>query len=179
MTDYGLALININSDLTAVSPAARNSRWLAPEINNPPYDRESMPADVFAFAILAFTAFTGRPPFEECLDLRATSRISRGERPERPQDAESIGLTAQVWRLFERCWDQCPARRPTMGEVLRTWEGLFGITERMEGTSNDPERGEFVPEADDSAGEPQPTHPLAGQHSKRLLSSLGIAYSST
>jgi hypothetical protein len=44
------------------------------------------------------------------------SKIMGGERPDRPQEA---GLTDSVWELTLACWQQDPACRPTMVEVVR------------------------------------------------------------
>ena len=156
-----MAVVNSNSKLTVASPAIGNSKLLAPEIIYPPTNStavivQSKPADVFALSMLAIRVFTGNPPFEDCTDIRAASRILDGVRPVRPRNAEDIGLTPELWELLERCWNQDPARRPTIEEVVRTCEGL------VQGTSNDHESG---PDADDRLG-------------KHLSSPLDTAYSS-
>ena len=53
-----------------------------------------------------------------------TSMISDGVRPNRPQEAEKLGLTDSLWEMTCRCWHQDPARRPNITEVaafLREW----------------------------------------------------------
>ena len=45
-----------------------------------------------------------------------------------PEKAQELGLTDSVWAMANRCWDQDPARRPTMMEVvrlLRKWSVSF------------------------------------------------------
>ena len=42
-----------------------------------------------------------------------------GKRPTRPQEAQELGLTDLMWDTTVRCWDQDPAQRPTMTEVVR------------------------------------------------------------
>ena len=124
-----LALINSSSSLTITSPTVGNSRWLAPEISDPqspgapgtPVD--SMPADVFGFAMVAIEIFTGKVPFAEYSVPGAVRQILEGKRPALPQNAEDVGLTAQRWALLQRCWESDPAARPTMGEVVRMWGG--------------------------------------------------------
>ena len=59
--------------------------------------------------------FTGRPPFNEFATPVITSKIIDGERPPRPEAQE---LTDSVWDMMVQCWDQDPARRPTMTEVI-------------------------------------------------------------
>ena len=36
-----------------------------------------------------------------------------------PEKTQELGLTDSVWDMAVRCWDQDPARRPTMVEVVR------------------------------------------------------------
>ena len=40
-----------------------------------------------------------------------------GEWPDRP---DHTSLTDPVWNVTLRCWDQDPAHRPTMAEVVKT-----------------------------------------------------------
>jgi serine/threonine protein kinase len=129
--DYGLAPINACPNLTIASPAAENSRWLAPEIIKPPPGAtgvaESKPADIFAFAMLAIEVFTGKLPFEKCGNSGAANRILKGDRPELPQNAEVLGLTVKMWEFLQKCWDPDPTERPTIEDVVRTWKGFLGI----------------------------------------------------
>ena len=64
-------------------------------------------------------AFTGRHPFSELTASVVTSEIIDGKRPARPQGTQELGLTNSVWNTTVRCWDQEPARRPKMREVVR------------------------------------------------------------
>ena len=41
-----------------------------------------------------------------------------GEWPARPQEAQELGLTDSMWGMTVRCWNQDPAQRPTMTEVV-------------------------------------------------------------
>lgn len=40
-----------------------------------------------------------------------------GQRPDRPEKGQELGLKDSVWDMTVRCWDQDPAQRPTMAEV--------------------------------------------------------------
>lgn len=125
MTDYGLAPINANAILTVDSPDVGHSRWLAPEIIDSAVT-ESLSADIFAYGMVGVAVLTGKLPFEDCCDVEAASQILKRGRPERPQDAE--GVTLQIWRLFEGCWNHDPARRPTIEGVVRTCNDLRVIS---------------------------------------------------
>lgn len=102
------------------------SRWLAPEIINPPRKGnrsrvESEPADVFAFAMVAVEVFTGELPFGEVRHETAILMICRGCRPEKPENAQAVGLTGEMWKVLESCWQQNSKKRPTMEVVVRGW----------------------------------------------------------
>ena len=130
LTEYGLAVISSDPRFAVpVAPGVTGtSRWLAPEIIDPSDNGdgisvvESKPADVFAFAMLAVEVFTGEVPFEGQTSAMAASRVLRGERPEMPGNAQDVGLTGEMWKLLESCWQQDPEKRPTMDEVVRKWE---------------------------------------------------------
>ena len=132
LTEYGLAPINSDPSFTvAATPGAvGNSRWLAPEIISPSYNRAGMPvteskaADAFAFAMLAVEVFTGKVPFQDETPTVAASCVRRGERPVIPQNAEQLGLTREMWKFLESCWHQDPKKRPTMKNIVRRWRGF-------------------------------------------------------
>ena len=83
---------------------------------------ESKAADVFAFAMFAVEVFTGKIPFEEQKNEAVVLRISRGGRPELSASAQAVGLTGEIWKLLESCWQQNPKKRPTMEEVVKKWQ---------------------------------------------------------
>jgi len=163
LTDYGLALVNSQSNFPLASPPIGkfDLTWQAPEIVKSPSDtaEESIPADIFAFGMLVFVVLTGRTPFAECGHLKAGLRIAAGERPEGPKNAEGVGLTPQMWRLLKMCWDDEPSQRPTIGEVIRAFEDSLGTNEHAQRTSDDRERGGSIPNEDDSLNDLQTTPP--------------------
>ena len=83
---------------------------------------ESKAADVFAFGMFAVEVFTGKIPFDEQKNEAVVLQISRGGRPTMPPNAQAVGLTGEMWKLLESCWQQNPKKRPTMEEVVRRWE---------------------------------------------------------
>ena len=87
---------------------------------------ESKPADVFAFAMFAVEVFTGKIPFDKQKNEAVVASILRGSRPEMPKDAHAVGLTDEMWKLLQRCWQQDPDKRPTMEEVVRRWQKFVG-----------------------------------------------------
>jgi len=83
---------------------------------------ESKPADVFAFGMFAIEVFTGKIPFEEQKNEAVVLQISRGGRPVMPRNAQAMGLTTEMWKLLESCWQHNPKKRPTMNEIVRRWK---------------------------------------------------------
>ena len=130
MTEYGLAPINSDPkfNVEATPGAVGTSRWLAPEMINPSRDAngmlvvESKPADIFAFAMVVVEVFTGKIPFGEEKNEAVVLRISQGGRPEMPENARAVGLTRDIWKLLESCWQQDTRKRPTIEEVMRKWQ---------------------------------------------------------
>jgi len=60
--------------------------------------------------------------------LPAALAVLRGERPERPVDAESLGFSDTLWELVQLCWSESNSTRPTARQLLdylspasRTW----------------------------------------------------------
>ena len=130
--DYGLSPIILNPTFAIATTlgVVGASRWLAPEIFDLPSETGaestagSKPADVFAFAMLAIEVFTGKIPFGNMESGLVVTEIAQGKRPAKPSAAEQLGLTSEMWKFIGKCWSQNPAERPTMDEVVRTWEGF-------------------------------------------------------
>lgn len=130
--DYGLTPITSDPIFTiAATPGVAGSpRWLAPEIIEPVKKSTSKritaskPADVFAFAMLAVEVFTCQVPFPNIMNGSVVIQLANGGRPPKPQAAEQLGLTAEMWKSIEKCWSANPSKRPTIDEVTRAWEGF-------------------------------------------------------
>ena len=129
LTEYGLALINTDQSFTGVTaPGARTPWWLAPETIAPTSKGvtgpvvESKPTDIFAFAMLAVEVFAGKVPFEGEKNDAVALRISEGWRPEKPKNAQDVGLTKEMWKILTGCWNQVPKKRPAVGEVAKRWQ---------------------------------------------------------
>ena len=106
------------------------SRWLAPELINPPrkkghrQEAGTEQADIFAFAMLAIEVFTGALPFGDARHETAILMIAQGQRPGKPQGAENLGFTPEIWKSIQRCWNQNPVKRPGVGDVEAAWRGF-------------------------------------------------------
>lgn len=83
---------------------------------------ESKPADVFSFAMLTVEVFSGNVPFEGRRNEAVMPLVLQGGRPEMPGNARTVGLTGEMWKLVESCWQRNPGKRPVMEEVVREWQ---------------------------------------------------------
>ena len=98
--------------------------------------RESKPADVFSFGMLAMEIFTGQIPFVEQENAtEVVFQILRGDRPKMPKNAREVGLTVEIWNLIESCWRQDPKRRPTIEEIVARLQELVNKTKDNVGVS--------------------------------------------
>ena len=130
VSDYGLSPISWNPKFTPLSTlgVSGSPQWLAPEIIRPRNITTSQsfmgskPADVFAFGMLAAELFHGKLPPTTGPVIK---QILHGERPCKPQAAEQLGLTEEMWKFIERCWNADPNRRPSIDEAVCVWEAFI------------------------------------------------------
>jgi len=125
LSDLQLSTITSTTHFTTAGVAG-GARHIAPEIMNPPDaddDEESDAAqytfesDVYSWAMTALEIRTGQPPFPNIkLDSVVIAKVVKGIRPERP---EVLQTDDTMWSLLTRCWDQVPANRPSIGNVLQ------------------------------------------------------------
>lgn len=65
--------------------------------------------------------FSGEIPFyDDRVETRVILGVMRGKRPTRPSDDLSNvrGLSDEMWKLIEVCWDEEPMRRPPIARVV-------------------------------------------------------------
>ncbi len=61
---------------------------------------------------------SGKAPFEGLLHQVILRRVTLDE-PPIPKDHPNLPARDPLWKLMRRCWNNDPASRPTMQEVLR------------------------------------------------------------
>ena len=71
---------------------------------------------------------TGLRPFYHLHAYSPVFAVVRGERPEKPLDAESLGFSDGLWELVQLCWSELSSARPTaqrlfdhLSEISLTW----------------------------------------------------------
>ena len=60
---------------------------------------------------------TGLRPFYHLYSYSPVIAVTRGERPEKPRDAESLGFSNGLWELVQWCWSESSSDRPTAREL--------------------------------------------------------------
>ena len=65
---------------------------------------------------------TGLRPFHHLGPYAVVIAAQKGERPRKPETAESLGLSGPLWRLIRKCWSKSPSARPTAQQLLRHLE---------------------------------------------------------
>ncbi|KAH8795204.1 kinase-like domain-containing protein [Flagelloscypha sp. PMI_526] len=132
LADFGITSLictnTVTTDLATITSTKGSSRWMAPEVFDPASYKDSTrvraaPRDVYAFACTSLEVMTGKPPFPERPEPAVMVSVLQGERPERPQQSES--LTDELWNLIERCWTQKPEARPTFDDITITMRGII------------------------------------------------------
>jgi serine/threonine protein kinase len=105
------------------------------EVENPIPTPE---ADVYAFGLviyqvckqdrgyLSFTyivqVLTGEIPFRGLRMTEIPTKVLRGVRPLKPENASAIGFSDSLWSFVQRCWDGKMKLRPEVAEVVSQLE---------------------------------------------------------
>ena len=93
----------------------------------------SKEADIYALGMTVYQVLTGKCPFFPMREAEVTHAVALGERPRKPENAESIGMTGVVWDLLRECWKENRTTRPTIVEVLK---GFCEITSEKKTTDS-------------------------------------------
>ena len=105
-------------------------------------------ADIYAFGLVIFQVceqdwrhcgfsyfvqvLTGEFPFRGIGQAQLGWSLLEGLRPDKPEDASSIGFSDSLWGFVQRCWDGDRQLRPNVAEVVThldgaaaDWKGLM------------------------------------------------------
>ncbi|CAE6531696.1 unnamed protein product [Rhizoctonia solani] len=127
LTDFGLSKIVAEEEGMDVASTslenAGSSRWMAPELfqvdTNTSSSGVTSASDVWSFGMLCLEVLTGQPPFypKHRIDGQVIATLIQGNLPERPEPQEAMcqrGLSDEMWKLMNRCWEWKPTARPEM-----------------------------------------------------------------
>ncbi|KAG8689754.1 hypothetical protein FRC11_000801 [Ceratobasidium sp. 423] len=127
LTDFGLSRIVAEEEGVDVASTslenAGSSRWMAPELfqasTNTSSSGVTSASDVWSFGMLCLEVLTGQPPFypNHRIDGQVIASLIQGNLPERPEPKEAMyrrGLSEEMWKLMNQCWEWKPTARPEM-----------------------------------------------------------------
>ena len=107
--------------------SAGTTRWMSPELLDPDRfgsgdGRPTKESDCYALGMVVLEVLSGQAPFPRYSGLIVMRKIIDGERPGRPQGAEGLWFTDDLWETLGRCWSPQPEDRPTVEAVLECLE---------------------------------------------------------
>jgi len=103
-------------------------------------------ADIYAFGLVIFQVLTGEIPFRGVQHSALVYSVVLDEkRPDKPENASTIGLSDSLWDFTQRCWDGKMELRPEVGEVVThleeavaNWTGLMPPCPQTKNVAYDP-----------------------------------------
>ena len=126
LADFGLlTIISDHTNFTASNSStnAGTTRWMSPELLNPEeFDLEkcqrTKESDCYALGMVLLEVLSGQPPFPRDANHTVILKVTKGDRPARPQGAEGAWFTDDLWEILEMCWSPWPRSRPTVEVVF-------------------------------------------------------------
>lgn len=99
-------------------------RWMSPELLNPESFglENSYPtkeSDYYALGMVIYEVLSGQVPFAPFRVLVVMQKVLGGEYPSRPQGAEGVWFTDELWEMLELCWKPHPSHRPGLDIILQ------------------------------------------------------------
>jgi serine/threonine protein kinase len=138
------SLVSVASKISLMSfTAGGTTRWMSPELLDPERFgirdcRPTKQSDCYAFGVVIYEVRTdvidsdlrnagltgcqvlcGNAPFWEITNEGAViNAIMNGDRPPKPEAAESLGFTRGLWGIVQRCWLVDASARPDARDLL-------------------------------------------------------------
>ena len=152
LVDFGL--LTVSDTTTSSSPELPGTlRWISPERLDPDRfgledGRATKESDCYAFGMVIFEVLAGTGWLPSSYDRVVISIMAMIEqRPERPQGAEAVWFTDDLWGILEQCWSPEPKGRPTAETILEHLERGSTSWQPLPPTTD----GDFQTDSDDDS----------------------------
>lgn len=109
-------------------------RWMSPELVDPDYfglegRQPTEESDCYALGMVIYEVLSGQAPFALFTDFTVMRKVIEGECPARPEGAEGVWFTDDLWETLNLCWATQPENRPRIETVLEFLEKVSGVCE--------------------------------------------------
>jgi serine/threonine protein kinase len=94
----------------------------------------SKEADIYALGMTVYQVLTDKWPFFPRREAEVIHAVISGERPPKPENAESIGITEVLWDLLRECWGEDRKTRPNIAGVLERFCHITGVRRTTDST---------------------------------------------
>ncbi|KAF9779225.1 kinase-like domain-containing protein [Thelephora terrestris] len=130
LADFGLlTFLSDPTYFTASSSVVKGGtmRWMSPELLYPEkfgldHSCPAKESDCYALGMVIYEVISGQVPFALFKEYIAMRKISDGEHPARPEGAEGVWFTDDLWRMLGLCWATQAQSRPSIEDVLECLE---------------------------------------------------------
>ena len=97
---------------------------MSPELFDPEIEnhRPTEYSDCYALGMVMYEVLSGRIPFYGYQNPVIPLKVSRGDRPERPQGAGGVWFTDEIWKVLQTCWTHQAENRARIEDVLQRLE---------------------------------------------------------
>jgi hypothetical protein len=106
--------------------------------------RPTKESDCYALGMVIYEVLSGRAPFAPHRSLAVIQKVTKGERPTRPEGVEGTWFTDDLWTMLTQCWVPQPKSRPGIEAVLaclepssRAWKPLPPRVDENAAVGND------------------------------------------
>ena len=105
---------------------------MSPELLHPDQfgledSRPTKESDCYALGMVIYEVPSGQVPFTKIKDFIVTQKVTRGERPARPEGVKGAWFTDDLWRMMDLCWAAQPTGRPGIADVLERLDQVSGV----------------------------------------------------
>jgi len=107
--------------------------------------RPTQESDCYALGMVILEVLSRKAPFAQLKDFIVMRKVIEGERPGRPEGAEGVWFTDDLWRMLNLCWETQPGSRPTIQTV---WECLHQVSGAWVPHSSQMDEGAEMDESD-------------------------------